>query len=394
MIGKQLKYAVIGAGNGGKAIAAHLALMGYDVALYNRTHTHIVEIQRMGGIHLQNTENGIDEFAKLSLVTSSLEKAIEGRQLLMIVVPANAHKEIAAKLSGIVVDRQMIILNPGRTFGALEFKRILKKTGCTANVIVAETQTFIYASRAEGNTAVRIFRIKNTVPLAALPARQTRKVLDALKPAFPQFIDGITTLHTGLNNIGAIFHPVISLLNAGRIEQDEQEFQFYIDGVTPTVARIMEAVDKERTRIALELGIHVASAAEWLKKVYDTSGDNLYETIQNQDGYRGIFAPNTLMHRYLIEDIPMSMVPLASLGKQLGMPVDGMESFIKLANIAHNTDYWQIGRTMRKMGIAHLGKYELLDYFRQGTEKLVAERRKTQPVYQRIPFAEPPAIGG
>ncbi len=32
---------VIGAGHGGKAMAAHLALMGFRVTLYNRTDDHI-----------------------------------------------------------------------------------------------------------------------------------------------------------------------------------------------------------------------------------------------------------------------------------------------------------------------------------------------------------------
>ena len=35
------KYTVLGAGHGGKAMAAHLALMGMDVALWNRTFEHI-----------------------------------------------------------------------------------------------------------------------------------------------------------------------------------------------------------------------------------------------------------------------------------------------------------------------------------------------------------------
>ena len=35
------KYTVIGAGHGGKAMAAHLALMGLKVTLYNRTFEHI-----------------------------------------------------------------------------------------------------------------------------------------------------------------------------------------------------------------------------------------------------------------------------------------------------------------------------------------------------------------
>jgi hypothetical protein len=45
-------FAVIGAGHGGKAMAAHLALMGFKVSLYNRTMSHIEVIKTRGGIEL------------------------------------------------------------------------------------------------------------------------------------------------------------------------------------------------------------------------------------------------------------------------------------------------------------------------------------------------------
>jgi opine dehydrogenase len=35
-MGKEKRYTVIGAGHGGKAMAAHLVLMGFPVTLYNR----------------------------------------------------------------------------------------------------------------------------------------------------------------------------------------------------------------------------------------------------------------------------------------------------------------------------------------------------------------------
>lgn len=52
MSNSSTRYAVIGAGNGGKAMAAHLALMGFDVTLYNRTPENIAAIQARGGITL------------------------------------------------------------------------------------------------------------------------------------------------------------------------------------------------------------------------------------------------------------------------------------------------------------------------------------------------------
>ena len=104
-----------------------------------------------------------------------------------------------------------------------------------ANVVVAEAQTFLYASRSDGPAQAFIHRIKDAVPLAALPTSDTQQVLDVLRPYFPQFIDGKTILHTGLNNIGAVFHPAIALHNLGWIEATGGNFQFYIDGVTPSI---------------------------------------------------------------------------------------------------------------------------------------------------------------
>ena len=49
---KKTRYTVIGAGNGGKVMAAHLALMGFPVTLYNRTLEHIAAIEVRGGIDL------------------------------------------------------------------------------------------------------------------------------------------------------------------------------------------------------------------------------------------------------------------------------------------------------------------------------------------------------
>lgn len=350
---------VIGAGNGGKAMAAHLAIMGADVTLYNRTWINIAAMNERGGISLSN-EDQFMEFGEISNFTSKIEVAVRASQIIMVVIPAFAHAEIAEKMSPFLQNGQIIVLNPGRTLGAFEFRKVLSEKGCTANIIVAETQTFIYASRSEGPAQALIYRIKDAVPLAAFPSEKTQVVLDALDPFYPQFIDGKTVLHTGLDNIGAIFHPTITLHNAGWIEATGGEFQFYIDGVTPSIARVMEAIDRERIQIGKAIGIKLLTACEWLKIAYNAEGDNLFEKIQNQAGYRGIKAPSTLNHRYINEDIPMSLVPMASLGKMLGIRVRGMESIIRLACIIRKKDYWKTGRTVESLGVSHHLSEELL----------------------------------
>src|SRR5512139_1961369 len=88
-------YTVIGAGHGGKAMAAHLALMGFPVCMYNRTQENIAVIKQRGGIELESCEGGPRGFGKLEHVTSNMGEAVEFAEVMMVVVPSSAHADIA-----------------------------------------------------------------------------------------------------------------------------------------------------------------------------------------------------------------------------------------------------------------------------------------------------------
>lgn len=363
------RYTIIGAGNGGKAMAAHLALMGFETTLYNRTLEHIEAILQRRGIDLESGENGPRGFGQLALVTADIKAAIEHADIIMVVVPSSAHAEVARAMAPHLRDGQIIVLHPGRTCGAIEVAKVLRDANCRADVTISEAETFLYASRSDGPAQSRIFRIKEAVPLAALPSNRTGDVLGVLRGAFPQYIDGGNVLRTGLNNMGAIFHPALTLLNAGRIESTRGDYQFYIDGVTPSVARVLEVLDRERVTVAAALGLRARTAQEWLALAYNATGETLYESIQNQPGYYGIKAPPTLNHRYIFEDVPMSLVPIAALGQRYGVAVAGIDSIIRLACIIHRTDYWRRGRTLDKLGIGDLSVSELTRYVEEGFEE-------------------------
>jgi len=347
-------------------MAAHLSLMGFEVTLYNRTPENVASMKARGGVELESYEGGPHGFGELVLVTSDIKEALAQADVIMVVVPSSAHADIARYAARHLRDGQIVVLHPGRTCGAIEFKKIILDHGCSADVTVAEAETFIYASRSDGPAQARIFRIKDAVPLAALPATRTGLVLERIKSAYPQFIDGVNVLHTGLNNMGAIFHPALTILNAGRIESTRGDFQFYVDGVTPAVARVLEVLDRERVTVAASLGVRARTALEWLEMAYGATGADLYEAIQNQSGYYGIKAPNTLHHRYIFEDVPMSLVPIATLGQRYGVSVRGMDSIIRMACFIHRTDYRRRGRTPESLGIERYGVSELTRFVNEG----------------------------
>ncbi len=345
------KIAVLGAGHGGQAMAGYLGMIGYYVKLYNRTDERLEPIRKIGGIQLAGVIIG---FGEVAMATSDIGEAIDGVKLILVAVPATAHKFIAQQIAPYLTDGQIIVLNPGRTGGALEFSTILKGCNCKADVVISETQTFIYASRAINPAQVHIFRVKNSIPVAAFPAYRTPEVLSSLRVPYPQFIPGDNVLKTSLDNIGAVFHPSITILNAARIESTHGDFEYYTDGITPSVAKILEVIDKERVEVAFALGIQAITAREWLYIAYNAVGLSLYEAISNNSGYRGIKAPATIYNRYITEDIPTSLVPIASIGEMLGVETPIIRSMIHMGSLLHNKDYWKEGRKVESLGLAGL----------------------------------------
>jgi len=345
---KDLKFCVLGAGHGGLAMAGHLAIKGFKVNLYNRGRKRIHPVIQRNGIKVEGEIKG---FGKIELASTHIKECIDGADVLMVVVPAIGHRYIAETCAPHLKENHIVILNPGRTGGALEFYNTLKEQGVKQFPFIAEAQTFLYASRALGPAHARIFSIKNSVPLATLPAYWIPGILKIIQRAFPQFIPGDNIFKTSFENIGAVFHPALTVLNASWIEETHGDFEYYIQGVSTSTATVLEKLDKERLEIAAALGIKVMSAKAWLYTAYSATGKDLYEAIHDNPGYMGLKAPDRLHHRYIDEDVPMSLIPLASIGEMLKVETPTIRSIIYLASIMRGINFWEIGRTVETLGI-------------------------------------------
>ena len=360
---KQINFAVIGGGHGGQGIAAYLAYLGHKVNLYNRTITKVMKIQEQGFIEM---EGCIEGYGNINLVTDNLEHAIEGVDIIMVTVPASAHKYIANQIAPYVTERQYIVLNPGRTGGALEFKNIIQNSSPEKNICIVEAQTLLFACRVIAEGKVAILSKKNEVKVAALPAIRTNGFIRTINSIIPEFVGANSVLDTSFNNFGAILHPIPTILNCGRIDNTKGDFLYYIEGITPTVAKIIEEVDYERMRVAYALGAEVVSLREWLGYTYGAYGDTLCEALSNVKGYWGIKAPSSLDTRYIFEDVPQSLVPIADMGQYLQIGTPTIDSMIHLASVIHDTDYYMLGRKVVDMGLLGMSLEEIKSYVIEG----------------------------
>lgn len=353
-----MKVAVIGAGNGGQAIAGYLAMRYYDVALYDIVEEKINELKQLGGIRL---EGCIEGFGKLNCITTNIEEAVRDAKIIMVTVIANAHKAVAQSIASYVVDGQVIILNPGRTCGALVFKQALIDAGCKARFYLAEAQTLVYACRIVQNGTVNIIGVKDEVLLSALPSYDTDYVLSHINPLYPSFMKTTNVLRTSLENIGAMFHPSVLLFNAATIERNEV-FWFYRD-MTEQVASFIERFDAERLAVGNAYGVDLLSVKEWIKFAYkDTIGDTLCERMRNNPAYHDIKSPSSIFTRQLTEDIPTGVLPIMELGKAAGVETPLLESMIHICEALLGQDLHSSGRNLKNLGLTGKTKQEILDY--------------------------------
>lgn len=352
-----MKIAILGAGNGGQAMAGHFAQMGHEVNLYARDLSKIQTIIERSGVLIKGAVNG---FGRINKITNNLLDAIEDMELIMIVTVANAHKKIASLLAPIIKHNQIVVLNPGRTFGALEVRTVFNNLCPEKKIYVAETQSLLYACRAEGNGEVKIIGIKDKLPVAAIPSADTDFVVQKLKEIYPSFIAAKNILETSLNNIGCIFHPSIVLFNAAKIERGE-DFFFYND-MTPLIASFIEAIDKERLAIGKVLNISLLSANEWISYSYRGIGGNtLCEKMQNNPAYYKIFAPKSLHSRLLTEDIPTGVLPLVELGKLMNVETPLLNSVFLLISGLLKIDFKEEGRTLTNLGLDKMNIQEFIN---------------------------------
>jgi opine dehydrogenase len=353
---KKHRITVIGAGNGGHAIAGHFGLLGHEITLYDRLTAPLKEIKKAGGVKLTEALNG---FGKVTAVTNSLKEAVAGAEIIMIATTADAHAEIARNITPYLEENQIIVLNPGRTCGAIEFRKVCNDFGLRKKIFIAAAQSLIYACRIETPGVVRIIGVKDKVLLAALPSSDTIYVTDTLNGIFNCFIPVQDVMVTSLENIGAIFHPSVVLFNAATIERG-QTFYFYND-MTSAVSGFLEKIDKERLAVGKAFGVQLTSATEWISLAYpNITGDDLCSKMKSNPAYYKILAPKKLDSRLLLEDIPTGILPMMELGRLAGVETPLMNAVYTMSEQLLNKDFRFTGRTLENLGLDNKSIDEIL----------------------------------
>jgi opine dehydrogenase len=355
--------AVLGGGAGGAAAVAELVAAGHQVAFWSRSPQTLASFQEQGGVAYEGVFGG--GLARPKLITGDLPAALSGADVILVCLPTFAHGDMARHLAA-AGGAAPVILNPGHTGGALEFRHSFSAIGAEPPPI-AEFSTLTYVARKYGPGAVTITGTAKRVRLAALPGGETAaRAATALFRAAAPMPD---VLACDLANVNMMLHVPGAVLGAAWVEATRGDFTFYVEGMTPGVARVMRALDDERRAVARAFGHELPSITAEMQAIGTVEPsvrdlDDLAGAIASGKANRAIKAPDSLAHRYYREDFGFGLLPFTELAAIAEIEVPIAASLLRIGQALIGIDLAAHGRTAERMGIAGLDRNGLLELVR------------------------------
>ena len=345
------------------AAAVDLSLRGHEVRLWNRSAATLEPLRAAKTIAYDGAlgDGAID----IAGIEHDLTAAITGADVVVVTLPALAHEHVASALAELGCTLP-VVLNPGHTGGALHWRKVFARTG-TPPPPIAELSTLTYVARKQTPSSVTISGVAGRVHAACLPG--DGHALERAHTLWPSAAPAQDVLATGLANVNMVLHPPGAVLAAAWVEATQGDFLFYVDAITPGVARLIERLDAERLEVARAFGHVLPSLIDEMAAVgtADPSGaaaGDIGSAIANGQANSRIKAPDSLGHRYYKEDFGYGLVPLLALARIAGVEANIAVALLRVAEAATGEELGARGLTAKRLGIENLDLDGLVDLVR------------------------------
>jgi opine dehydrogenase len=349
----------MGGGAGGAAAVVELVAAGHEVRFWSRAAQTLAPFEAQGGVAYDGVLGS--GLAQPQLTTCDLVAAIEAAEVILICLPTFAHRSVAVALAhaGSTIP---VVLNPGHTGGALEFRHTFRSLGCPSPPI-AEFSTLTYVARKYTPARVTITGKAKSVRLAALP--NGKSAADAAQMLFRSARIVRDVLACDLANVNMVLHSPGAVLGAAWVEATGGDFTFYVQGMTGGVARVMRTLDEERRAVARAFDHELPPLIKEMQAIGTVEAsvhdvDELVAAISSGEANRKIKAPDSLQHRYYREDFGHGLLPFIALASIANVDVPVALSLMRIAQTFLGYDLSTDGRTAERMGIADLDRNGLL----------------------------------
>jgi len=354
-------YAVCGAGRAGAAMAADISLMGYKVNLFelDRFKASIEPILGRGGIELTGkTQSGKTGFAKLNMITTNPGEAVESADVVMVSAPAFGHEAFVRAVSPYLKEGQCLMFNTGY-WASLRLAGALKEQGVFGKIVLAEANIMPYLSDKKDYHA-HIFNVKQDIKMATFPGKEADRIFSIIKLIYPQHRKVPNVLWTNFAAGNPSVHATLMIPIAG-IPLDRYMGCKLYGEATASGARLAEAFDQERMKVAAALGCEVETAFEWQKITYGYTGKDIAEAFRKSP-HADRYIPRERLIAVVSEDLEYFYVPLVQLGDSLGVPTPVAKAIIEVMGVMLESNYWEKGVTLEQLGLAGLTADQIVRY--------------------------------
>lgn len=359
-----MKITIIGAGNAGLAHAAMITKRGHLVTIVKTTglmHEDSFDVvSRTRQIEYQMGDDkgvvGIEE------ATRDLPLAISKADVIILLTQSVAHENLSELISPHLRRGQILLVSPGYA-GSFYFSTKCQGKG----IIFAESESLPFDARiiAPGKVNICFENIRN--PVGVFPSIKTEETLRRLNNILPGYTARQNVLESAFHNPNLIVHTVGAIMSVGRIEYSQGEFWMYREAFTPTIWRLVEDLDSEKTAILgyFKLPMQGFMESFQYRTCDDMSADPMgvfyrYAQFGSPKG------PSDAQTRYITEDVPMGLCFMSSIGKKANIPTPVCDALIAIASSMHKKDYYAEGRTLEKLGIGHYSVGELKGILKGG----------------------------
>jgi len=130
---------------------------------------------------------------------------------------------------------------------------------------------------------------------------------------------------------------------------------------------VIKAVYEEVSRIADAVNVKMLEYPEeafWSK---GTIMSVYFKAAFDKEGTVGsISGPSSMKSRYITEDVPYGLVPIAHLAYKFNVAIPIIDAIIELSSVINEMDYRHQGRQLEELGIADLDKDTLNRVLQEG----------------------------
>ena len=190
------RVAVLGGSADAQMVAALCLAGGATVTLFSAIGAELDALTQAGGVTLRG-DGAVGTFqfnrndAPSIATTAHLDVALHAAELIFIGGDLREQRLAAMLVARHLRDGQVLVLAPGRSFGALEIRRQLRLGGCRAAVGVVECQNPPFWCQPQGAT-LHLSACQSAVA-AALPTDDT--VIAGLQTFFPNLVAADSLWH-------------------------------------------------------------------------------------------------------------------------------------------------------------------------------------------------------